>query len=43
MLAYILLRGGKKLSQLQLVKPNGAISGIKRNTTASIFRGVEND
>ncbi len=43
MLAYILLRGGKKFSHLQLVKPNGAVSGKKSNTAASVFRGIEND
>ena len=43
MLPYILLRGGKKYCHLQLVKPNGAVSGIKSNTALSVFRGVKYD
>ena len=43
MVPSVLLRSGKKFSHLQLVKPNGAVSGKKSNATASVFRGVEYD
>lgn len=43
MIPYVLLRGGKKFCHLQLVKPNGAVTRIKGDATASVLGGVEYD